>query len=161
MDMPMALQALEHFLGMSAISKGCVQSGLARLYLKEIQDFLNHDGNVHAHRGASLADYLGNGFRIFLRLQFFIFLIVFLGVGSLVSDTPLVFLGRMFLPLTLMFLSLMLMFLSLMLPDLMSLVFLSSVFHVFLLMGYHFTFIRIYRCFAAAFLISSAIPSSG
>ena len=152
--MPMALQALEHFLGMSAISKGCVQSGLARLYLKEIQDFLNHDGNVHAHRGASLADYLGNGFRIFLRLQFFIFLIVFLGVGSLVSDTPLMFLGRMFL-------SLMLMFLSLMLPDLMSLVFLSSVFHVFLLMGYHFTFIRIYRCFAAAFLISPAIPSSG
>ena len=75
---------------MASVAQSSVQPGLSRLDLKEIQDFIYHNGNVHTCRSAALTDDLFNGIPVLFRLMFLILFLKFPRVGTLVADTAFV-----------------------------------------------------------------------
>ena len=90
--MALRLQAFQHLLRMAAIPKRCIQAGLSRLYLQEIQDLFNADREMHSCRRASLLYNLRNGIRILLRLKLLIFFSVILGISARITYPALMFL---------------------------------------------------------------------
>ena len=100
--MSFSMQALHHCFCMTAISKCRIKSGLTWLDLEEIKDFVYHDRNVHSRRCVSFADDMLDRVLIFLRIQFFIFLLEFAWIFPLVSYSSFVwclcFLFHFFLP---------------------------------------------------------------
>ena len=53
---------------MAAIAQCGIKSDFARLDIKKIKDFLNHNGDMHSRRGISFLNHVFNGIFIFLRL---------------------------------------------------------------------------------------------
>ena len=90
--MPLPLQGLQHPPGVAAVAQGGVIAGLARLDLENIQNFLHHDGNMHAGGGLAALDDLFHIRLVLLRIQFLVFFPVASGVGAFVADAPLVLL---------------------------------------------------------------------
>ena len=66
--MALAIQTLKHRFRMAAIAQCGIKSGFARLDIKKIKDFLNHNGDMHSRRGISFLNHVFNGIFIFLRL---------------------------------------------------------------------------------------------
>ena len=67
-NMALAIQTLKHRFRMAAIAQCGIKSGFARLDIKKIKDFLNHNGDMHSRRGISFLNHVFNGIFIFLRL---------------------------------------------------------------------------------------------
>ena len=61
---------------MTSVTERAVESGHAGTDLQHIQNLIDHDRNVHSRGRASLADYLFNGFAVFLGIQLLVFLII-------------------------------------------------------------------------------------
>ena len=120
---------------MPAVSQSGVQAFLSRLDLKKLQYLLYHDGNVHTYGSTPLTDHLCHCLRIFFRLQFFVFLIIFLWMGAFIADPPLM---------SLLLVSLLLILLLLIL---LLLILLPLMFHNFLLIMVMYSLIpRVHRC---------------
>ena len=89
--MPFSLQACKHTGAVAAVSECCIKSVLSWLDLEKIEDFLYENRDMHAGRCASLLDHMLNGPLIFLRIQFFVFLIVIPRMCAFVADAAFVF----------------------------------------------------------------------
>ena len=88
--MTFSFQAFQHGLCMSAVSKGSIKSSLTWLDFQKIQDFLYHNGNMHASRSISFFYYMLDGVLIFFRLQFLIFFFKFFRILTFITHTPFV-----------------------------------------------------------------------
>ena len=90
--MTFAVKTFHHCLCMAAVSKCGIKSGFSRLDLQKIQDFLHHNGNMHASRCIPFADHMFDRILIFLRVQFFVLFFKFFRIFSFISYTPFVWL---------------------------------------------------------------------
>ena len=90
--MALTLQLLQHSLSVAAVTQSGVHADLARLNLKKLQNFIHHNGNVHASRSlTAFNDFLYIGLVLF-RIQFLIFFPIIPGMGALIAHTALVLL---------------------------------------------------------------------
>ena len=90
--MPLALEPLQHLLGVAAVAQGGVVAHLARPDLEDVQNLVNQDGNVHSRRGLAACDdllYIG---AVLLRVMLLVLLLKRAGVSALVPGAALVLL---------------------------------------------------------------------
>ena len=73
--MPLSMELFEHLLRVAAVAEGRIHADLARLDLQHIEDFLDHDRDVHTCRGLPLLDDLLDVVLVLLRVQLLILLV--------------------------------------------------------------------------------------
>ena len=75
---------------MAAVAQRGVQPHLPRPDLKEIENLLHHNGNVHPRRSPAFLDDLRHRVGVFFRLQLLVFFFVASGVRPFISHAALV-----------------------------------------------------------------------
>ena len=88
---------------MAAVAKRGVKPLLPRLDLKEIEDFLYTDRDMHPSRRTSLAHHLRHGIGVFLRLKLLIFFLIISRMSPFIPDPAfmcLLLILHLFLPLS-------------------------------------------------------------
>ena len=88
----LTLQLLQHPAGMAAVAQGGVIAHLTGLDLEKIQNFVDHNGDVHTGRGLAVLDDLGHIVLILFGVEFFVLFFIVPGVGTLITHAALVFL---------------------------------------------------------------------
>ena len=71
--MARAAEGFEHLERVAAIAERRVETTLARLDAEHGEDFVDHDGDVHAGRGVAFGDDVGDFVGVFFGIQFFVF----------------------------------------------------------------------------------------
>ena len=72
-EMARAAEGFEHLERVAAIAERRVETTLARLDAEHGEDFVDHDGDVHAGRGVAFGDDVGDFVGVFFGIQFFVF----------------------------------------------------------------------------------------
>ena len=90
--MSLPLELCQHPAGVAAVAQRGVVAGLARLDLKDLQDLVYQNGDVHPCRGLAALDDLFYIGAVLLRVMLFVLLLKGAGVGALVPGAALVLL---------------------------------------------------------------------
>ena len=88
--MARATEGFEHLERVAAIAERRIETALARLDGEDGEDFVDHDGDVHAGRGVAFGDDMGDFVGIFFGIQFFVFFREVARVFALIVDTSFV-----------------------------------------------------------------------
>ena len=75
---------------MTTVTQGAVQSLHPGMNLKDFQNLIHHNGDMHSGRRIALADHMTDLIRILLRVLFLIFLFKLTGIFPAVVNSSLV-----------------------------------------------------------------------
>ena len=88
-EMTFALELLEHRERVAAVAERRIEAALARLYRENLEDLLDHDGDVRAGRRVALGAHMGNLLPVLLRIELLVLLREMARVTAAVMDAPL------------------------------------------------------------------------